>query len=101
MDCVRPPGSSASACDRRHTGWAEDDRPMSATPPLPFATEKPWTNWGGNQTCTPAFTVRPRDEQEVLDVVRFAVREGLPVRAVGAGHSFTPIVQTGGVLVET
>jgi FAD/FMN-containing dehydrogenase len=74
---------------------------MSATPPVPFATEKPWTNWGGNQTCTPAYTVRPRDEQEVLDVVRFAVREGLPVRAVGAGHSFTPIVQTGGVLVET
>lgn len=75
---------------------------MSAQqPPVPFATEQPWTNWGGNQTCTPAYTVRPRTEREVLDVVRFAVRERLAVRAVGAGHSFTPIVQTGGVLVDT
>ena len=74
---------------------------LYATPPVPFTTEKKWTNWGGNQSCTPAFTVRPTTEQEVLDVVRFAIREGLPVRAVGSGHSFTPIVQTGGVLIET
>ncbi len=74
---------------------------LYATPPIPYVTEKPWTNWGGNQACTPAFTVRPKNEQEVLDVVRFAIREGLPVRAVGAGHSFTPIVQTGGVLIDT
>jgi FAD/FMN-containing dehydrogenase len=73
----------------------------SATPPVPYATERPWTNWGGNQTCTPAYTVRPRTERDVLDTVRFAIREGLPVRAVGAGHSFTPIVATGGVLVDT
>ncbi|MFF7231356.1 FAD/FMN-containing dehydrogenase [Streptomyces sp. 2333.5] len=72
-----------------------------ATPPIAFETEKQWTNWGGNQSCSPAFTVRPRNEREVLDVVRFAIREGLPVRAVGAGHSFTPIVQTGGVLIDT
>lgn len=72
-----------------------------STPPVPYATEKPWTNWGGNQSCTPAFTVRPRTEQEVLDVVRFAIGENLPVRAVGAGHSFTPIVQTGGILIDT
>lgn len=74
---------------------------LYAKPPIAFETEKRWTNWGGNQSCTPAFTVTPRDEQEVLDVVRFAIREGLTVRAVGAGHSFTPIVQTGGVLVDT
>jgi len=72
-----------------------------ATPPIAFETEKQWTNWGGNQSCSPAFTVQPRNEREVLDAVRFAVREGLPVRAVGAGHSFTPIVQTGGVLLDT
>lgn len=74
---------------------------LYATPPISFAAEKRWTNWGGNQSCTPAFTVRPTTEQEVVDVVRFAIREGLPVRAVGSGHSFTPIVQTGGILVET
>lgn len=63
-------------------------------------THRPWSNWGGNQTATPAFTVRPRTEQEVVDAVRFAIKEGLPVRAVGAGHSFTPLVQTGGVLMD-
>lgn len=67
---------------------------------VPFDTHKPWNNWGGNQTATPAFTMRPRTEQEALDAVRFAIREGLPVRAVGAGHSFTPLVQTGGVLLD-
>jgi FAD/FMN-containing dehydrogenase len=70
------------------------------TPPIPFDTHKPWSNWGGNQSATPAFTVRPRNEQEALDTVRFAIKEGLPVRAVGAGHSFTPLVQTGGVLMD-
>ena len=70
------------------------------TPPIPFDSQKPWSNWGGNQTATPAYTVRPRNDQEALEAVRFAINEGLPVRAVGAGHSFTPLVQTGGVLMD-
>jgi FAD/FMN-containing dehydrogenase len=69
-------------------------------PPVNHETESLWTNWGGNQSCTPAFTVKPKTEQEVLDTVRFAIKEGLPVRAVGAGHSFTPLVQTGGILMD-
>jgi len=67
---------------------------------MPYETHKQWSNWGGNQSATPAFTVRPRDESEAVEAVRFAIREGLPVRAVGAGHSFTPLVQTGGVLLD-
>lgn len=74
--------------------------PTAAVPPLPFETQRHWSNWGGNQSATPAFTVRPRNDQEVVDAVRFAIEEGLSVRAVGAGHSFTPLVQTGGVLVD-
>jgi len=70
------------------------------TPPIPFTTQKPWSNWGGNQTATPAYTVRPRTEQEALDTVRFAIKEGMSVRAAGAGHSFTPLVHTGGVLMD-
>lgn len=72
----------------------------AATPLAPFGTDVTWTNWGGNQSATPAFTVRPRTEQEALDAVRFAIREGLPVRAVGSGHSSSPLVQTGGVLMD-
>lgn len=72
-----------------------------AVPPVDYVTQKQWTNWGGNQTCTPAFTVHAASEQEVVDAVRFAIKQKLSVRAVGAGHSFTPIVQTGGVLINT
>lgn len=72
----------------------------SFTPPIPFETQKTWSNWGGNQSATPAYTVRPRTEQEALDAVRFAIKEGLSVRAVGAGHSFTPLVHTGGMLMD-
>ncbi len=69
-------------------------------PDVAFDTHKPWSNWGGNQTATPAYTVRPTTDEEVVEIVRFALREGLQVRAVGAGHSFTPLVQTGGILVD-
>jgi FAD/FMN-containing dehydrogenase len=69
-------------------------------PTVDCDTHQPWSNWGGNQTATPAFTVRPTTDDEVVDIVRFAIREGLPIRVVGAGHSFTPLVQTGGILVD-
>jgi len=75
-------------------------RTRSDIPAIPFETHRAWSNWGGNQTATPAFTVKPRTEDEVLDIVRFAIRQGLQVRVVGAGHSFTPLVQTGGVLID-
>ncbi len=69
--------------------------------PLPNAvTQQPWSNWGGNQVCTPALTVRPRSEQEIVDAVRYAISEGLTVRVAGTGHSFTPVVQTGGMLLD-
>jgi FAD/FMN-containing dehydrogenase len=66
-----------------------------------YVCNETWTNWAANQTCTPAYTFQPRSEDEVLDAVRFAIGQRLPVRAVGAGHSSTPIVQTGGVLIHT
>ncbi len=72
--------------------------PLPRRPLLPRTPPGP--TGGGNQSATPAFTVRPRNEQEALDAVRFAIREGLPVRAVGSGHSSSPLVQTGGVLMD-
>lgn len=72
-----------------------------AQTPLPNATtQQQWTNWGGNQVCTPALTVQPQSEQEVIDAVRYAISEGLTVRVAGTGHSFTPIVQTGGMMLD-
>ena len=64
---------------------------------LPTTT---WTNWVGNQAFTPGFAAAPRDEQEVAALVRQAADRGAGVRVVGAGHSFTPVVQTDGLLLD-
>lgn len=59
-----------------------------------------WHNWAGTATATPARWARPRGTAEIADVVRAAERDGLPVRVVGAGHSFTPAAATTGVAVD-
>ncbi|MEY8566727.1 D-arabinono-1,4-lactone oxidase [Corynebacterium sp.] len=59
-----------------------------------------WHNWSGAQTAEPARFVQPATEAEVVEVVRRAVEDGLRVKAVGAGHSFTPVAATDGVLVN-
>lgn len=60
----------------------------------------PWQNWGRVESATPAFRARPSSVEEVQAVVRAARERGLPVKAVGAGHSFTDIAATHGVMVD-
>jgi FAD/FMN-containing dehydrogenase len=59
-----------------------------------------WKNWVGNQSCTPAQIAAPGSEEEVAALVTDAVARGLPVRVAGAGHSFTPVVATDGLLLD-
>jgi L-gulonolactone oxidase len=59
-----------------------------------------WRNWAGDQQCAPAVRVRAGNVQDVVDAVQRATLEGRPVRAVGAGHSFSDIVLTDGHLVS-
>ena len=59
-----------------------------------------WTNWVGNQSFAPVSTASPRDEEEVVALVRQAAERGQGVRVAGAGHSFTPVVQTDGLLLD-
>jgi len=65
---------------------------------LPAA--KVWTNWVGNQSFTPGHAAAPRDEAEVAALVRQAAQLGCRVRVAGAGHSFTPVVSTDGLLLD-
>jgi L-gulono-1,4-lactone dehydrogenase len=58
-----------------------------------------WRNWAGNQSARPRRTARPRSADEVADEVRKAGADGLTVRMVGTGHSFTPAAVTDGVLL--
>jgi FAD-linked oxidoreductase len=41
----------------------------------------------------------PRSEEDVLAAIARAEAHGIPVKAVGASHSFTPIAATGGLLL--
>jgi len=59
-----------------------------------------WTNWVGNQTCRPAEAAAPSTEDEVCALVARAAERGLQVRVAGAGHSFTPVVATDGLLLD-
>lgn len=56
-----------------------------------------WTNWAGSVTAHPTAEVSPRSADEVVDAVR---RCDGPVKAVGSGHSFTPIAAAEGLLVR-
>jgi FAD-linked oxidoreductase len=59
-----------------------------------------WRNWAGNQRATPARVGTPRDVDEVVRAVKQAAAEGLRVKAVGTGHSFTSIAATDGVMLR-
>ena len=59
-----------------------------------------WRNWAGNQRTDPVRTVAAHDTGEVVAAVKAAARDGLHVKALGAGHSFTAIAVPDGVAVR-
>lgn len=71
--------------------WHTADVPEQTTP---------WENWGRTASARPARRAAPRDEAELAAEVADAAGAGLRVRAVGAGHSFTPAAVTDGLLLD-
>jgi len=61
---------------------------------------KEWTNWAGDQRCRPARIEVPSGRGDLMESVKRAVDDGLPVRAAGAGHSFTDAACTGGLMLD-
>src|SRR3954470_9129180 len=59
-----------------------------------------WRNWTGDQRCVPARIERPSDRGDLIESVKRATDQGLTVRAVGSGHSFTDVACTGGVMIQ-
>ncbi|MFJ6216336.1 D-arabinono-1,4-lactone oxidase [Streptomyces sp. NPDC092296] len=60
-----------------------------------------WSNWAGNQSAGPSRVVAPSSARELAAAVRQAAADGLTVKAVGAGHSFTSIASAeNGVLIR-
>ncbi|MFD9205453.1 D-arabinono-1,4-lactone oxidase [Streptomyces sioyaensis] len=63
-------------------------------------TTGPWRNWAGNVTARPTRSVAPASTEELAAAVRAAAADGLTVKAVGTGHSFTPAAATDGLLIR-
>jgi FAD/FMN-containing dehydrogenase len=59
-----------------------------------------WTNWVGNQTFDYASYAQPANEKEVVKAVKKALEKKQNIRVMATGHSFTPIVQTDGLLLD-
>jgi FAD-linked oxidoreductase len=59
-----------------------------------------WRNWGRSESVRPQRVEFPRTIAAVQRAVRAAAAQHLPVKAVGAGHSFTGIAVAPGVLLE-
>ncbi|WP_371655188.1 MULTISPECIES: D-arabinono-1,4-lactone oxidase [unclassified Streptomyces] len=64
------------------------------------ASSSTWRNWAGNVTARPVREVSPASVAELAAAVRRAAEDGLKVKAVGTGHSFTTAAATDGVLIR-
>jgi FAD-linked oxidoreductase len=69
-------------------------------PPAPPLTDKDghlvWRNWSGIRHSYPSARLAPASEDELAHILKTAPA---PIRAVGAGHSFMPLVPTDGTLL--
>ena len=65
-----------------------------------MAAADTWSNWVGNQAFRPFELAAPTSEDEVAALVAAATLRGTRVRVAGAGHSFTPVVATDGLLLD-
>jgi FAD/FMN-containing dehydrogenase len=59
------------------------------------------TNWSGDIRFTPLRVENPTDEQSLLRLIHHARQDKLTVRALGAGHSCAPLVETPQMIITT
>ncbi|QBJ97825.1 FAD-binding protein [Rhodococcus sp. ABRD24] len=59
-----------------------------------------WSNWARTHSSTPDRFDTPSSVAELSALVADAAQRGLRVKAVGAGHSFTGVAVTDGILVS-
>lgn len=59
-----------------------------------------WTNWSRTVRARPEEIACPADLGEVMALVGQAAERGQRVKAVGTGHSWSPVAVTDGVLVR-
>jgi L-gulono-1,4-lactone dehydrogenase len=62
-------------------------------------SELEWRNWAGDEGCRPTEIVHPGSIREISDTLERAAEAGLRVRVAGAGHSFSDVACSDGVLI--
>jgi FAD/FMN-containing dehydrogenase len=66
-----------------------------------YSQRKRWRNHTGNQAVEPLRLYTPSTLAELQEIVATAASDGVTVRAVGSGHSWSDVALTEGYLVET
>ncbi|MBB4064195.1 D-arabinono-1,4-lactone oxidase [Gellertiella hungarica] len=56
-----------------------------------------WSNWSGSVRANPENLLQPMDVDALATAIRTAPG---PIRIAGSGHSFTPLVETAGTLLD-
>lgn len=69
-------------------------------PPVTTRLGRTFTNWSGLASCTPSRVLTPRSEDALITAMASAAAAGMRLKVVGAGHSFTPIALTDGLLLS-
>lgn len=59
-----------------------------------------YENWGHTVRFQPQEIRYPRREEEIIQAVQRAAERRVPLRVVGAGHSWTPLIETEGILLS-
>ncbi len=76
---------------------ALQDREPAAPPATDPSGRLLWRNWSGIQSSYPQIRAAPGSEDELASLLKSAPG---PIRPVGAGHSFQPLVPTSGTLLS-
>jgi FAD-linked oxidoreductase len=59
-----------------------------------------WQNWAGTAEADPVRRYWPKAVGAIADAVKDAAAADLTVRALGSGHSFTPVAATAGAALD-
>jgi hypothetical protein len=78
---------------------AKKDSTAPAVSPI-TTMRQTWVNTIKKETVQPLLYLQPSTRQELVDLIKKAESDGMLVRAVGAGHSFSDVANATDVLVD-
>lgn len=96
--CTEPVAHVSHDGDTHLSEYDRPTNPYAAT--MSGSAAGGWRNWSGLESAHPTQVVVPADEREVADAVVAARANGLCVRMVGSGHSFTGAAVTDGLMLR-